>query len=76
MSGIQVDNGKTFRWEGRYGYDLNQAITLKTELNVIETFRPSIPENFKDAEFVFLANIDPELQSHVINQIKGPATVC
>ena len=75
MSGIQVDDGKTFRWEGRYGYDLNQAITLKTELNVIENFRPRIPDSFRDAEFVFLANIDPELQSHVIDQIEGPATV-
>jgi sugar/nucleoside kinase (ribokinase family) len=75
MTGIQVDDGKTFRWEGRYGYDLNQAITLKTELNVIETFRPRIPEDFRNAEFVFLANIDPELQSHVIDQINRPATV-
>ncbi len=75
MSGIRVEEGKTFRWEGRYGYDLNQAITLKTELNVIETFKPSVPESFRDAEFVFLANIDPELQSHVIGQITGPATV-
>jgi len=75
MSGIQVDDGKTFRWEGRYGYDLNQAITLKTELNVIESFRPRIPDSFRDAEFVFLANIDPDLQSHVIDQIEWPATV-
>lgn len=75
MSGIQVDEGKTFRWEGRYGFDLNQAITLKTELNVIENFRPRIPENFKDAEFVFLANIDPEIQSHVIDQLERPAVV-
>ncbi len=75
MGGIQVDNGKTFRWEGRYGFDLNQAITLKTELNVIENFRPLIPENFMDAEFVFLANIDPDLQSHVIGQVGKGSTV-
>ena len=75
MSAIRVDEGKTFRWEGRYGYDLNQAITLKTELNVIENFRPAIPDAFKDAEFVFLANIDPELQTHVIDQVKRPCTV-
>ncbi|MBA4417497.1 MAG: sugar kinase [Syntrophus sp. (in: bacteria)] len=72
MSGIRAEEGKTFRWEGRYGYDLNQAITLKTELNVIEKFKPVIPDTFKDAEFVFLANIDPELQTHVIGQIKRP----
>ena len=75
MSGIKVDKGKTFRWEGKYGYDLNQAITLKTELNVIETFKPRIPSHFSEADFVFLANIDPELQSYVINQIKNPNTV-
>lgn len=72
LSGIEVDHGKTFRWEGRYGYDLNQAITLKTELNVIETFRPKVPEDYRNAEFLFLANIDPELQLHVINHIKKP----
>ncbi|MCX5804245.1 MAG: PfkB family carbohydrate kinase [Proteobacteria bacterium] len=75
MSGIKVDEGKTFRWEGKYGYDLNQAITLKTELNVIETFKPRIPPDFSEAAFVFLANIDPELQSYVIDQIKNPNTV-
>jgi len=75
MSGIRVDDGKTFRWEGKYGFDLNQAITLKTELNVIENFRPAIPEGFRDADFVFLANIDPDLQSHVIGQVKRPCTV-
>jgi sugar/nucleoside kinase (ribokinase family) len=75
MSGIKVDEGKTFRWEGKYGYDLNQAITLKTELNVVETFKPRIPPDFSEADFVFLANIDPELQSYVIDQIKNPNTV-
>ncbi|MCK7513435.1 MAG: hypothetical protein MZV70_61675 [Desulfobacterales bacterium] len=48
MSGIKVDEGKTFRWEGKYGYDLNQAITLKTELNVIETFKPTVPRGFQE----------------------------
>jgi sugar/nucleoside kinase (ribokinase family) len=75
MSGIKVDEGKTFRWEGKYGYDLNQAITLKTELNVIENFKPRIPTDFGEADFVFLANIDPVLQSYVIDQIKKPTTV-
>lgn len=75
MSGIEVDQGKTFRWEGKYGYDLNQAITLKTELNVIETFKPKVPEGYRDAEFLFLANIDPELQLHVIDQVKRPVAL-
>jgi sugar/nucleoside kinase (ribokinase family) len=75
MSGIKVDEGKTFRWEGKYGYDLNQAITLKTELNVIETFKPTVPQDFRNSEFVFLANIDPELQSHVIDQVGSPEAI-
>lgn len=75
MSGIEVDHGKTFRWEGRYGYDLNQAITLKTELNVIETFKPKVPEDYRNAEFLFLANIDPELQLHVIDQVTKPVAL-
>ncbi len=75
MSGIEVDHGKTFRWEGRYGYDLNQAITLKTELNVIETFKPKVPEDYRNAEFLFLANIDPDLQLHVIEQVGKPVAL-
>jgi len=75
MSGIEVDHGKTFRWEGRYGYDLNQAITLKTELNVIETFKPKVPEDYRNAEFLFLANIDPDLQLHVIDQVNKPVAL-
>ncbi len=75
MSGIEVDHGKTFRWEGRYGYDLNQAITLKTELNVIEAFKPKVPEDYRNAEFLFLANIDPELQLHVIEQVTKPVAL-
>ncbi len=75
MSGIEIDQGKTFRWEGRYGYDLNQAVTLKTELNVIEHFKPKVPEDFRSADFIFLANIDPVLQAHVIDQVKLPKAV-
>lgn len=75
MKGVEVDDGKTFRWEGKYGYDLNQAITLKTELNVIETFKPHVPDDFRDAEFVFLANIDPELQADVIDQVNAPSAI-
>ena len=76
MAGLEVDGqGKTFRWEGKYNYDLNQAITLKTELNVIENFKPKVPPQFQDAGFLFLANIDPELQAHVINQVKSPTAI-
>ena len=75
MAGIEIDEGKTFRWEGKYGYDLNQAETLKTELNVIEFFEPKVPEEYRDADFVFLANIDPVLQAYVIDQVKFPKAV-
>jgi len=76
MTGIEVDEkGKTFRWEGKYNYDLNQAITLKTELNVIESFKPKVPEDYKDTDFLFLANIDPELQAHVISQVRTPTAI-
>src|SRR5512137_3013358 len=54
MAGIEIDHGETFRWEGRYGFDLNQAITLKTELNVIENFKPKVPPDYQDADFLFL----------------------
>jgi sugar/nucleoside kinase (ribokinase family) len=75
MSGLAVDEGKTFRWEGKYGYDLNQAITLKTELNVIETYKPHVPEDFRDADYLFLANIDPDLQAYVIDQVRSPTAI-
>lgn len=75
MAGIEIDEGKTFRWEGKYGYDLNQAVTLKTELNVIESFKPKVPEDYRDADFIFLANIDPVLQAYVIDQVKFPKAV-
>lgn len=75
MSGLAVNEGKTFRWEGKYGYDLNQAITLKTELNVIETYKPHVPEGFRDTDFLFLANIDPDLQAYVIDQVRSPAAI-
>jgi sugar/nucleoside kinase (ribokinase family) len=75
LSGLHQQEGKTFRWKGRYGYDLNEAQTLETHLNVFESFKPVVPEKFKDAEFVFLANIDPELQLDVLKQVEKPRLV-
>ncbi len=63
--GIQHAKGKTFHWTGEYGDNLNEAKTLNTELNVFETFAPSIPVEYNDSEFLFLANIDPALQMRV-----------
>ncbi|MES2504933.1 MAG: PfkB family carbohydrate kinase [Myxococcota bacterium] len=74
-AGVQVVKGKTFHWQGHYGYDLNEAQTLKTELNVFESFNPKLPESFCDAQTVFLANIDPELQLQVLKQVKKPKVI-
>ena len=67
-SDIEVTEGKTFFWSGRYDYDMNTAHTLDTQLNVFETFDPKLSENSKNAEFVFLANIQPTLQLGVRKQ--------
>lgn len=75
IGGLKKVPGKTFRWKGRYGYDLNQAHTLETHLNVFSSFNPEIPENYKESPFVFLANIDPELQLKVLEQVKRPRLV-
>lgn len=75
LTGLQVAPGKTFRWKGRYGFDLNEAQTLETHLNVFEGFQPELPGGFCDAEVVFLANIDPELQMEVVRQVKRPRLI-
>jgi sugar/nucleoside kinase (ribokinase family) len=74
-SGMQVQKGKTFHWAGAYEGDMNEAITKATELNVFEKFDPVLPEAFKDSKFVFLANISPDLQLKVLNQVKAPLFV-
>ncbi|MBI2142189.1 hypothetical protein HYU15_01715 [Candidatus Woesearchaeota archaeon] len=71
LKGVRVE-GSTFRWEGYYEYDMNEAKTVKTELGSFADFKPQLPEEYKEAEYVFLANIDPELQLTVLNQIKKP----
>lgn len=75
LEGVKRAPGKTFRWHGRYGYDLGDPDTLGTFLNVFEKFDPVIPENYREMEYVFLANIDPQLQLSVLNQVKEPKLV-
>ena len=75
MEGVQVVDGKTFHWEGKYEGDMNEAITLNTELNVFESFKPEVPDNLKNSPFVFLANLDPHLQMDVLDQIQSPKVV-
>ncbi len=74
-AGLIQTTGETFRWKGRYGFELNEAETLDTQLNVLETFEPQIPENYKNCDYVFLGNIDPVLQVKVLDQIKNPKLV-
>jgi sugar/nucleoside kinase (ribokinase family) len=73
--GIQQEKGKTFHWRGEYGYDLNEARTLATDLNVLATFKPSISDDFRSSDVVFLANIDPDIQLDVLRQVKKPRLV-
>jgi sugar/nucleoside kinase (ribokinase family) len=75
VRGLQVLDGRTFRWKGSYGYDLNDAKTLDTQLNVFSDFSPEIPAAYREAEFVFLGNIAPELQQKVVTQVKSPRVV-
>lgn len=75
VSGLERRAGKTFRWKGQYTYQLNEAQTLDTQLNVLETFRPKIPDHYRKPDLLFLGNIDPELQLDVLNQVERPKLV-
>ncbi len=74
-TGLEVANGETFHWEGRYAADLTSRTTIQTDLNVFADFEPKIPERFRDSEFVMLGNIAPELQLHVLDQVRSPRLV-
>jgi len=76
LEGLQIiDGGKTFRWSGKYHYDLNVRDTLFTELNVFQSFDPKIPERFKKSKYICLGNIDPVLQIKVLDQLENPQFV-
>jgi sugar/nucleoside kinase (ribokinase family) len=75
LAGLEQVPGSSFRWRGRYRHDLNSAETLETHLGVFSNFRPNIPEQFRKAPFVFLANIDPRLQLQVLQQVEKPRLV-
>jgi len=75
MAGLQQVRGKTFRWAGEYEEDMNNRRTISTELNVFADFRPEVPESYRSAPFVFLANISPDLQLHVLSQMRKPRFV-
>jgi sugar/nucleoside kinase (ribokinase family) len=75
VRGLQQDRGKTFHWKGEYGYDLNEARTLATHLNVLAAFKPDIIADYRNSDVVFLANIDPEIQFDVLRQVNKPKLV-
>lgn len=75
FAGLETAQGESFRWRGRYRHDLNSAETLETRLGVFSHFRPKIPAQFRSADFVFLANIDPRLQLEVLGQVERPKLV-
>lgn len=74
-AGLQRADGKTFRWKGKYGYDLDDPDTLDTQLNVFGDFHPELPDHYRDSDFVFLANIHPSLQIEVLEQVHDPKFV-
>ena len=68
--GLERAVGKTFFWAGRYSENLNERVTLTTELNVFADFKPRLPEKYRASKYVFLANIAPDLQRDVLQQVK------
>lgn len=76
LDGLQIiPEGKTFRWSGRYHYDLNVRDTLFTELNVFEYFDPTIPDGYRRSSYICLGNMDPVLQRRVLEQLERPRLV-
>jgi sugar/nucleoside kinase (ribokinase family) len=72
LDGMEVAEGRTFRWSGEYEWDMNQRKTLDLELNVFESFRPKLPEAYKRTPIILLGNISPVLQNHVLDQMEHP----
>lgn len=70
IQGIKRERGDTFHWRGRYHEDINLRDTIELHLNVLAGFEPQLPESYRDAEYVFLGNIDPVMQMEVLNQIR------
>ena len=74
-SGVESAEGESFRWKGKYSYDLQSRETLETRLGVFADFEPKLPDAFRAAKFLFLGNIDPELQLGVLSQVREPELV-
>ncbi|MCZ6689978.1 MAG: PfkB family carbohydrate kinase, partial [Planctomycetota bacterium] len=75
LDGLEVREGRSFRWSGRYAEDMNQRETISVELNVIEGYQPNIPEKYRDSRFVFLGNGSPVTQASVLWGVDNPEFV-
>ena len=75
LDGLQIQEGKTFRWSGKYEENMENRETISTELNVFENFQPSIPNSYKNVPYLFLGNIHPKLQLDVLNKMNSPKFV-
>lgn len=75
LGGLDRRRGESFRWSGIYSFDLNARETRETRLGVFAEFRPAIPDEFRDARWIFLGNIDPDLQLEVLDQVRAPRMV-
>ncbi len=75
IAGLERRKGKTFRWKGEYGFDLNARTTLDTQLNVFADFAPQLMNSHRSREYLFLGNIDPDLQLSVLKQMEQPKLI-
>ena len=75
LAGVEHANGKSFRWLGKYDHDLATAETINTDLGVFGDWEPTVPSAFVDSEFVFLANILPEIQRRMLDQVRAPKAI-
>jgi sugar/nucleoside kinase (ribokinase family) len=75
LAGVEHATGKSFRWLGRYDHDLATAETINTDLGVFGDWQPTVPPGFVDSEFVFLANILPEIQGRMLEQVREPKAI-
>jgi sugar/nucleoside kinase (ribokinase family) len=75
LSSLIMDSGRTFRWEGEYKGDLNSALTINTELGVLSVFKPQVTDAQRKIENIFLANVDPDIQEHLLRKMHSPKLV-
>jgi Sugar kinases, ribokinase family len=76
LQGLVRSSGQTFRWKGEYEENMNVRHTLETQLNVLEEFQAEVPDDYRKTPYIFLANINPDLQLRVLQQLERPKLVC